>query len=548
MIRPSKHDNGASHRGSGDAQGTSQALGQHKSDSFVIRELKELYKEKLLPIERSCQFNKFHHPEIYDAELMAKPTVLLVGQYSTGKTTFIRHLIGMDYPEIHIGPEPTTDRFIAVVYGNDSKTIKGNALTGVNDLPFSGLSTFGTSFLNKFSAAVVPAPALAHMNIIDTPGVLSGEKQRTARGYDFAKVCRWFAERSDLILLMFDCSKLDISDEFKSVIEELQPHEDKVHCVLNKADQLDTESLMRVYGALLWSMGRIFKGAEVARIYVGSFCDAPLVREEHVTLFHKDEEVLKKHLEELPKACSMRKVNEMVKRIRLCVVHLCVLGHLRARMPYLWGKDSTQTRLIDSLHQVFDSVRTTYQLSEGDFPKLDEFKAKLQISDFETFPHIDRKTLVVLQGLLTEDIPRIVSHVVNDPLHPLGSTRMLNGGDDADATAEADDGEETRTPKIFTITETETEYSSAMYFGVAFGVVILALAGFVVLTYLDPKIKATIFVICAQAMQSVFRAAEALLGTIALVHSQLTTFLQSSKEKVAETLGEPVALGVGDAM
>ena len=51
-----------------------------------------------------------------------------------------------------------------------------------------------------------------------------------------------------MILLMFDPSKLDISDEFKAVIEELQAHEDKVHCVLNKADALDTEALMRVYG------------------------------------------------------------------------------------------------------------------------------------------------------------------------------------------------------------------------------------------------------------------------------------------------------------
>ena len=88
-----------------------------QSDAEVISELKLLYKDILLPIEKNYLCHKFNQPEILDAELSAKPTVLLVGQYSTGKTSFIRHLIGMDYPEMHIGPEPTTDRFIAVVHG-----------------------------------------------------------------------------------------------------------------------------------------------------------------------------------------------------------------------------------------------------------------------------------------------------------------------------------------------------------------------------------------------------------------------------------------------
>ena len=201
------------------------------------------------------------------------------------------------------------------------------------------------------------------------------EKQRTSRGYDFAKVSKWFAERSDLILLMFDPSKLDISDEFKLVIEELRPYEDKVHCVLNKADSLpDTESLMRVYGALLWSMGKIFRSAEVTRVYVGSYkdhnSDLPTtattatsliqnghnsdpssikpdtsstttpINNEHTILFKKDRDVLLSRLHDLPKACGMRKVNDMVKRIRLIVFNVCLLGYLRSQIPYIsvYGK------------------------------------------------------------------------------------------------------------------------------------------------------------------------------------------------------------------
>jgi EH domain-containing protein 1 len=107
-------------------------------------------------------------------------------------------------------------------------------------------------------------------------GILAGEKQRTTRGYDFTKVCKWFAERSDLILLLFDAHKLDISDEFrvssrclcyfvfvsffaspfggftlhfnclKLTIESLKGMDDKVRCILNKADQIDRQKLMRV--------------------------------------------------------------------------------------------------------------------------------------------------------------------------------------------------------------------------------------------------------------------------------------------------------------
>ena len=54
-----------------------------------------------------------------------------------GKTTFIKHLLGQDYPGCHIGPEPTTDRFVVVMHGPDERRTPGNTLVVTPDKPFT---------------------------------------------------------------------------------------------------------------------------------------------------------------------------------------------------------------------------------------------------------------------------------------------------------------------------------------------------------------------------------------------------------------------------
>jgi EH domain-containing protein 3/EH domain-containing protein 1 len=386
----------------------------------VVDGLKHIYNTKIKPLEKAYNYEAFHSAPLSDSDIEAKPMVLLLGQYSVGKSTFIKNILGKNYPGIHIGPEPTTDRFVAVMHG-DERVIPGNAAVVQADKPFKNLNKYGNAFLSKFQVSMMPSPLLETMTFIDTPGVLSGEKQRIGRSYDFVEIAEWFAERADMILLLFDAHKLDISDEFKRVIHTLKGHDEKIRVIFNKSHMISTQQLMRVYGALMWSLGKVIKTPEVVRVYIGSFNGIDgghdlqrlnLNDEQdgfyHQSLLKAEEKDLLNDLLNLPRNSAVRKINNIVRRARLAKVHALIISHLRKEMPTLFGKTKTQKNLIDNLEDVFTKIQRTYNISPGDFPDIERFRERLKLFDISQFQKLNIKMIQQMDDVLANDLPRLM--------------------------------------------------------------------------------------------------------------------------------------------
>jgi len=377
----------------------------------VAAGLQSLYRSTL-PDSHHVAGHRFESlEEVPPAYFSSRPLILTLGQYSTGKTTFIQHLLGHDYPNAQIGPEPTTDRFVAVCHGSEVQIIPGNALVYDKTLPFTPLSVFGNSFLSRLECARMPNPILEGVSFVDTPGVLSGEKQRLKRGYDFEEVVTWFADHAAMIILFFDAHKLDVSDELKRCVAVLASNSAKVHVILNKADRVTTQQLLRVNGALMWSLGKVMDTPEVTRVYVGSFWDESLQNDEMASLFEREQDDLYRHIEQLPRSSSVQKINDLSKRARLAKAHALLLDYLRSQMPTMWGHAEKQSELIDNLHRVYNEVARESQIPVGDFPAIDLMKQKLSNVDFSRLKRLDIGKMHQVDHLLHHGIPELLAMV-----------------------------------------------------------------------------------------------------------------------------------------
>ncbi|KPA82276.1 hypothetical protein ABB37_03384 [Leptomonas pyrrhocoris] len=395
----------------------------------ILVQLSQAYLNRIEPVETRYLYNVFRPTWFSESIKQKKPFVTFLGPFSAGKSSFINYLLQGDY--LLTGPQPVTDKFTVVMYGEKPQQIPGRVLMADARQPFRGLSQFGDAFSECFAGAVAPHPILRSVSFVDTPGILEAAGDAHARRYNYAEVCRWFVEKSDLVFFLFDPTKLDAGPELRQVFgQSLKDHESKIRIVMNKADSVRPQELMRVYGSLYWNLSNLLRSTEPPRLYVSSFWDKPYRDGTDHALFEKEkEDLLYELIVTIPLQSLDRRVTSMMRRASDVLLFALVCATYRTRLPSVFGKSKAKERFYEEYSVICKELASRYHVSENNFPSCAEIRNFLTKVDSKDFPDMEklekRGWIRLLKSSIDLELPRLLQpikdHVMGDPKERRGA-------------------------------------------------------------------------------------------------------------------------------
>lgn len=237
-------------------------------------EMVEMVRESLSPVAL-----KYGYSDVpLESTIKWRPLVLVVGNYSSGKSTLINEFLEADIQAV--GQAPTDDSFTIITYDDAvgekgeirvTEERDGKFLLNDPDYPFEILKKHGQHFASHFRLKKVNSPFLRNLALIDTPGMLDAITERD-RGYNYQDVIGDMAHLADLVLVLFDPHKAGTVREAHTSLRETisaRTFEDRVLFVLNRIDECTSLSdLLQVYGTLCWNLSQITGRKDIPSIHL----------------------------------------------------------------------------------------------------------------------------------------------------------------------------------------------------------------------------------------------------------------------------------------
>ena len=237
-------------------------------------ELLEMVADQLTPVAI-----KYGYSDVpLETTIKWRPQVLLLGNYSSGKSTLINDFLGAKIQKT--GQAPTDDSFTVITHDDSlppdepvrvTEERDGKFLLNDPQYPFETLKKHGQRFSSHFKLKKVNSPFLKNLALIDTPGMLDSITERD-RGYNYQEVIGDLAQIADLVLVLFDPHKAGTVREAHTSLRDTLPartFEDRVLFVLNRIDECASMiDLLRVYGTLCWNLSQITGRKDIPMIHL----------------------------------------------------------------------------------------------------------------------------------------------------------------------------------------------------------------------------------------------------------------------------------------
>ena len=179
--------------------------------------------------------------------------VTVMGEFSSGKSSFVNAFIGADVAPT--GITPTTATINVVRYGRERGGRIISADGTILELGWDSLMAHLRALTPDAARGIdrveilVPLPHLEKINIVDTPGLNSIQPEHEA-------TARAFIARADAVVWVFTASQGGKHSE-KKALQSIRKEGKRVLGVLNKADQLSTAEISEVVEFIGGTLGEL---------------------------------------------------------------------------------------------------------------------------------------------------------------------------------------------------------------------------------------------------------------------------------------------------
>ncbi|XP_052868927.1 uncharacterized protein LOC128274695 isoform X1 [Anopheles cruzii] len=427
-----------------DASDREKAL--QETAEVILRDLKRIYDSSIKPLETLYKYRDLSNRHFGDPEIFSKPLVLLMGPWSGGKSTILNYLTHNEYTpnSVRTGAEPSPAYFNILMHGDEPDVLDGTQLAA--DWTFSGLQKFGQGLLDRLRGQRLPNKLLERVNIVEIPGILEVRKQ-VSKYFPFNDACQWFIDRADIIFLVYDPSKLDVGPETEAILDQLKGREYQTRILLNKADQVKPEELLRVQSALIWNISPLMSSAQPPVMYTVSLWSNPFEVGAPVRLLQAQERSL---LLDLGQAIDKRIENKIASARRFAVrvrnhakMVDCYLTTYYNHKSLFGNKKQISEKIIASPqdYHIYEGLSTLTNISRYDLPDPEVYRDFFHLNPLYDFKKLS-ETCTYFRGCpinkldvaIAYDLPELVgkykkmSEAALAKLHVLTSTTDFGKG------------------------------------------------------------------------------------------------------------------------